>query len=101
MVTLLKDYEKHTTFLGDQMPLFDISSALQSLDKDNINFYYLFYNTQSFYNFLQEEPDEETLLFFEIYKRTQLSGAGRHSMIERINWVNTKTKVPGSPFKNQ
>ena len=54
MQVLLKDYDRYTSHLVDSIPVFNVVDCLETKPLEYKNFYYLFFNTQMFYYFLQE-----------------------------------------------
>jgi len=53
MAMLLTDYDRYTSVLGDEMPVFNIYECLQTKSETEKTFFYQLFNTQIFYSFLQ------------------------------------------------
>ncbi len=52
MAYLLRDYDKYTSILVDEMPVFNIVECLKTKTEHEKSFYYALFNTQMFYFFL-------------------------------------------------
>lgn len=66
---LLRDYDKHTSFLSHRIPVFNLVGCLDNKPAEYKEFYYHYFSTQMFYYFLQEQDESEMCVFFDVYKK--------------------------------